>query len=307
VIAYLTFIATLTGIYAILTMGLVVSWGQGGMVNLGLVGFFGLGAYASALLVGTGAPIGIGWALATSIACLVGVAFCLLTRTLRGDYLAIITLGFAEAIRLVETNERWLTNGTDGISGIRAPLKDVLGPAYPWFYLLITWLIVALAFLVLRRVLRSPFGRALRAVRDDEQVAGVAGKPVLRLKFQAFGIGAGLAGLAGAMYAHFTSFIAPDNFGLQLTIYIFLAATAGGYTRLRGAIVGAFLVMVILEGSRFLAAIIPGLSAVQIASLRELAIAATLILILQLRPEGLFAMVNQTSGLERTAQADRTA
>lgn len=302
-IAYLTFIATVTGIYAILAMGLVVSWGQGGMVNLGIVGFFGLGAYASAILVGTGAPIGLGWLFAMLVAGLVGVAFCLLTRTLRGDYLAIVTLGFAEAMRLVEMNERWLTNGSDGISGIPAPLKAELGTAYPWFFLVLIWVIVGIAFVVLRRVFASPFGRALRAVRDDEQVAGVAGKSVLRLKYQAFGIGAALAGLAGAAYAHFISFIAPDNFALQLTILIFLAATAGGHTRLAGAIAGSFLVMAILEGTRFLAGTVPGLTAVQVASLRELAIAAMLIVILQLRPEGLFGTVNQKTGTDNV-QAD---
>ncbi len=295
-IAYLTFIATLTGVYAILALGLVVTWGQGGMVNLGLVGFFGLGAYGSALLVGQGVPIAVGWLAAAAVSAAVGVGFCVLTRTLRGDYLAVVTLGFAEGVRLVETNERWLTGGSDGISGIRAPLKDVLGAWYPWFYLGLTWTVVALACLVLARLLNSPFGRALRAVRDDETVAAVAGKAVLRLKCQAFGIGAGLFGLAGALYAHFTSYIAPDNFVLQLTIYIFLAVTAGGHSRLIGAVSGSFAVMTILESSRFAAAVIPGLSAVQIASLREFAIAVALILILQRRPEGAFAPKNQRAG-----------
>jgi branched-chain amino acid transport system permease protein len=270
-ISYLLFIGTLTAIYALLSLGLVVSWGQAGMVNLGLVGFFGLGAYFSALLTAAGAPIGLGWAVGTLLAAAIGVGFCLLSRTLRGDYLAIVTLGFGEGLRLVELNERWLTGGSDGISGIRAPLKQVLGEVYPWFYLALSWSVVLLAIWVLARVLGSPFGRALRAVRDDEKVAAVAGKSVLRLKCQAFGIGAGLFGLAGAFYAHFTSYISPDNFVVQLTIYIFLAVTAGGYSRLVGAIFGSFAVMTILESSRFAAELIPGLSAVQVASLREFA------------------------------------
>lgn len=291
-ISYLLFIATLAAIYSILSLGLVVSWGQAGMVNLGLVGFFGLGAYASALLTGVGVPIGAAWLVAAVIAAAIGVAFCLLTRTLRGDYLAIVTLGFGEGLRLVELNERWLTGGSDGISGIRAPLKQSLGDIFPWFYMGLAWLLVIIAVALLARVLKSPFGRALRAVRDDEKVAAVAGKSVLRLKCQAFGIGAALFGMAGALYAHFTSYISPDNFALQLTIYIFLAVTAGGYSRLVGAVFGSLVVMTILESSRFAAELIPGLSAVQIASLREFAIAVALIVIMQVRPQGAFGLKN---------------
>jgi branched-chain amino acid transport system permease protein len=291
--AYLIFVATLAGIYALLSLGLVTIWGQGGMVNLGLVGFYALGAYASALLSKSGVPIGLAWVAALVVAGLVGAVLCFITRSLRGDYLAIVSLGFAEAIRLVAMNEKWLTGGSDGVSGIRAPMKDVLGADFPAFYLLLTWAIVALAAFGLGRLLRSPYGRALRAQRDDEQVAAVAGKPVLQLKLKTFAIGAALSGLAGAVYAHLTSFIAPDGFVPLLTIYIFLAATAGGYTRLTGAIVGSIAVLVLLESTRFAAAAIPGLNAVQVASLREMSIAITLIVIMQLRPEGLFRSANQ--------------
>jgi len=300
-IAYLLFVATLIAIYSILSLGLVISWGQAGLVNLGLVGFFGLGAYCSALLTKIGVPIGLAWIAAASLSSFVGVGLCLITRTLRGDYLAIVTLGFGEGLRLIELNERWLTGGSDGISGIRAPLKLELGDLFPWFYMALSWLIVIAACLVISRILKSPFGRALRAVRDDEKVAAVAGKSVLRLKCQAFGIGAGLFGLAGALYAHFISYISPDNFVLQLTIYIFLAVTAGGYSRLIGAVFGSFVVLTILESSRFAAEVIPGLSAVQIASLREFAIAVALILIMQLRPQGAFGMLNERAPPTRNA------
>jgi branched-chain amino acid transport system permease protein len=291
--SYLVFMATLAGIYALLSLGLVTIWGQGGMVNLGLVGFYALGAYTSALLSKGGVPIGMAWVAALAMAGLVGAVLCFITRSLRGDYLAIVSLGFAEVIRLIAMNEKWLTGGSDGVSGIRAPLKDALGADFSLFYLLLTWAIVALAAFGLGRLLRSPYGRALRAQRDDQQVAAVAGKPVLQLKLKTFAIGAALSGLAGAVYAHLTSFIAPDGFVPLLTIYIFLAATAGGYTRLKGAIVGSIAVLVLLESTRFAAAAIPGLNAVQVASLRELTIAVALIVIMQLRPEGLFGSANE--------------
>lgn len=291
--SYLVFMATLAGIYALLSLGLVTIWGQGGMVNLGLVGFYALGAYTSALLSRGGVPIGLAWVAAMIVAGGVGAMLCFVTRTLRGDYLAIVSLGFAEVIRLVAMNEKWLTGGSDGVSGVRAPLKSELGGAFPLFYLLLTWLIVGVAAWALARLLKSPFGRALRAQRDDEQVAAVAGKSVLQLKLKTFAIGAALSGVGGAIYAHLTSFIAPDGFVPLLTIYIFLAATAGGYTRLTGAIAGSIALLVLLESTRFLAAAVPGLTAVQVASLREFAIAVALIAIMRLKPEGVFGSTNQ--------------
>lgn len=294
--SYLVFMATLAGIYALLSLGLVTIWGQGGMVNLGLVGFYAVGAYASALLSMTGMPIGVTLLVAALIAGGVGVVLSYVTRPLRGDYLAIVSLGFAEVIRLIATNEKWLTGGSDGLPGIRSPLKAELGAIHPWFYLLLVWTIVAVAAFGLTRLLRSPYGRALRAVRDDEQVAAVAGKPVLQLKLKTFFLGAALTGLAGGVYAHLTSYIAPDGFVPLLTIYIFLAATAGGYTRVVGAVVGSLAVVALLESTRFIAAAVPGLTAVQVASLREFVIAASLIVIMQLRPEGIFRSKNESAG-----------
>ncbi|RZL89504.1 MAG: branched-chain amino acid ABC transporter permease [Variovorax sp.] len=302
--SYLVFMATLAGIYALLSLGLVTIWGQGGMVNLGLVGFYAVGAYTSALLSSVGVPIGISLVCAALMAGAVGVVLSYVTRPLRGDYLAIVSLGFAEVIRLVATNEKWLTGGSDGLSGIRSPLKFELGAAHPWFYLFLVWAIVGATALCLTRLFRSPYGRALRAVRDDEQVAAVAGKPVLQLKLKTFFVGAALSGIAGGIYAHLTSYIAPDGFVPLLTIYIFLAATAGGYTRVIGAIVGSLAVVALLESTRFIAAVIPGLTAVQVASLREFVIAISLIAIMQLKPEGVFQSVNQEA---RTDSAPRRA
>ncbi len=293
--SYLVFMATLAGIYALLSLGLVTIWGQGGMVNLGLVGFFAVGAYTSAILSSTGLPVGVGWVAALLVSGMVGAVLCFVTRTLRGDYLAIVSLGFAEVIRMVAMNEKWLTGGADGISGIRAPLKNTLGEWFPFFYMTLTWVVVGLVAFFLMRLLSSPYGRALRAQRDDEQIAAVAGKSVLRLKLQTFAIGAAVSGLAGAVYAHLTSYIAPEGFVPLLTIYIFLAATAGGYTRLSGAVLGSIALLFLLESTRFLAAALPGLNAVQVASLRELAIAVALIAILQIRPEGLFGSKNERS------------
>jgi branched-chain amino acid transport system permease protein len=260
-----------------------------GLVNLGMAGFFALGAYASAILtVRTGAWIPLGFGLAAIVAALAGAALMGITRKLRGDYLAIITLGFSEFVRLVAANEIWLTRGSDGISGIPGPWRGALSPAqFNVLFCVIVLALVAVVYVVCERLRDSPYGRVLRAVREDDTVAAVAGKAVDRYKLQAFAIGAGIMGVAGAAYGHYTSYVAPDIFRPLITIYIFLALTAGGVGNNRGAVVGAFLVMAILEGTRFLWDVVPGLAAVQKAALREIVIGVLLIVVMRLRPEGL--------------------
>jgi branched-chain amino acid transport system permease protein len=127
----------------------------------------------------------------------------------------------------------------------------------------------------------------LRAIRDDDQVAAVAGKRVIAFKVQAFAVSSGILGLAGALYGHYTSFIAPETFVPLLTIYVVLALTAGGTGNNVGAVVGALLVVSFLEGTRFMTGWLPGLRPVQIAAVREFMIGASLIVILRFRPGGL--------------------
>ena len=285
---YLLFLATIGGIYGLLALGLNLIWGGAGMVNLGLAGFFAVGAYASALATtAVGAPILAGWTLALIAGGAAGLVVTLSTTRLREDYLAIVTLGFAEVVRLVAANEIWLTRGADGISGIPGPWKAALGPDFNAVYLLIVCAAVAVVFILVRRIDRSPYGRVLRAIRDDAQVAQVAGKPVLRFKAEAFALSAAIAGLAGALYGHFTSYIAPDLFLPLITVYIFLAVASGGTGRPAGALVGAYLLVALLESARFIVELIPDVTAVQRAALKELLIAVALILVLRLMPAGI--------------------
>jgi branched-chain amino acid transport system permease protein len=266
-----------------------VIWGFAGMVNLGLVGFFAVGAYASALLtLKAGWAMAAGMAAATLVSAMVGIVVALITVRLRGDYLAIVTLGFAETIRIVASNAIGFTNGTDGLSGIPGPYRGALSPeAFNLLYLAIVAAIVAVAYVVAERLRTSPFGRVLRAIRDDEQVAAVAGKHVVRFKVQAFALGSAALGLAGALYAHYTSYIAPDIFVPLLTLYIKLALLTGGLGNNRGAIVGAVAIVFLLESTRFVIPLIPGLSAVQGAAVREFLVAALLLVILRYKPAGL--------------------
>jgi branched-chain amino acid transport system permease protein len=285
--SYIVFALTIGGIYALLALSLNLIWGGAGMVNLGLAGFFAVGAYASAIVTSAGAPILVGWLAGIAVGVLAGVVVTFATLRLRDDYLAIVTLGFAEVVRLMALNERWLTNGADGISGIRAPFKQALGTqGFNLFYLALVSAIVALVWLALRRIDRSPYGRTLKAIREDQELASFAGKRVLRFKFEAFACAAAIAGLAGALYGHYQSYVSPDHFQPLITIYIFLAVTAGGVGRPAGAVVGAYAVVIFLEATRFIADWMPGLQAVQIAAVREMLVGIALLLVLLLKPNG---------------------
>jgi branched-chain amino acid transport system permease protein len=150
---YILFVATIGGIYGVLALGLNLIWGGAGMVNLGLAGFFAVGAYMSALVTTTGhLPIPVGWLLALIAGGIAGLVVVLSTTRLREDYLAIVTLGFAEVVRLVAANEIWLTKGSDGISGIPGPWKAALGPNFNAVYLLILIVVLAVVFALMRRI-----------------------------------------------------------------------------------------------------------------------------------------------------------
>ncbi len=190
---YLVAMAVTAGIYAILALGTNVIWGMAGLINLGLVGFFAAGAYTSALLtLKLGWPIWAGLLAAIAVTSMIGVLVALVTVNLRGDYLAIVTLGFAESMRIVMSNEIWLANGTDGLSGIPGPWRGSLDPhTFNLLFLGIVVGIVIVLFVLAERLAHSPFGRALRGIRDDEQVVQVAGKNVTMLKVKAFAFGTG--------------------------------------------------------------------------------------------------------------------
>ncbi|MCJ8507067.1 branched-chain amino acid ABC transporter permease [Rhizobium lemnae] len=287
-LSYLLFTLTIGGIYAMLALSLNLIWGGVGMVNLGLAGFFAVGAYATAIVTGAGAPVIVGLGSALLAGVIVGLLVTYGTLRLRGDYLAIVTLGLAEVIRLIALNERWLTHGADGMSGIVAPLRSMVGSqAFNLGYLVFVSTVVILLWLLLRRLDHSPFGRAIKAVREDQELAAFAGKPVLRLKLQTFAVSAAVASLAGALYSHFQSYISPDHFQPLITIYIFLAVSAGGVGRPAGAVIGAYAVVAFLEGTRFVAELLPGVDPLQAAALREMLVGAALLLVLHLRPQGL--------------------
>ena len=286
-IAYLTAIVTLVGVRALLTLGLNVQWGMTGLVNLGAIAFFAVGAYTSALLAVGGVSLLVAWPAGVALAAIAGAGLSVVALRLREDYLAIVTLGFAEVLRLFLLNEAWLTRGANGVTGIPRPLHGWFSGHYQLFYLLLVLVAVGLVYAALERVRGSPFGRVLRAIREDEVVAAVAGKPVFRFKVQAFALGAGVAGLAGVLFAHYLAYVEPNMFLPQESLYVWLALILGGSGNNRGALLGSLVLLGLLEGSRFAKDVVPFLTGVRLAAAQQIVVGLVLVVMMIRRPEGL--------------------
>jgi branched-chain amino acid transport system permease protein len=286
-IGYLTATATLVGVRALLTLGLNIQWGLTGLVNLGAVAFFAVGAYTSALLAVGGTPLVFAWPAGIGVATAAAVGLAMVALRLREDYLAIVTLGFGEVLRLCLLNEAWLTRGANGVTGIPRPMHRHFAEHYDVFYLVLVLAAVALVYVCLERLRRSPFGRVLRAIREDETVAAVAGKPVFRFKVQAFALGAAVASLAGILFAHYLAYIEPNMFLPQESLLVWLALILGGSGNNRGALVGSIVLLGLLEGSRFAKDVIPFLTGVRLAAAQQMFVGVVLVVLMIRRPEGL--------------------
>ncbi len=305
--SYLIVFLVMSGIFAILTIGLNVQWGLTGLFNIGIAGFFAVGAYTSAILTTMQSPDHLGGyempfiigilgagALSGLIAYLIGIP----TLRLKGDYLAIATIGIAETIRLVFTNESWLSNGTRGISGIPGPLQEVMPHNYyNLFYLLIVAAFAGIAFVFIEKALHSPWGRVLKTIREDEMMATATGKDVLHYKMQSLVIGSVIMGIAGGLYSHFIGFISPDVFRpMHFTFLIWVMLIVGGAGNNKGAILGALVVWGLWTGTEFLIDALKLSTDYQTkaGALRIIAISIALELILLLKPEGILSEAKRT-------------
>jgi branched-chain amino acid transport system permease protein len=286
--AYLVAVASVVMIYALLAIGLNLQYGETGLINFGHVAFFALGAYASALLSLRGWPLAITFPIAALVAAVSAIPLGLAALRLREDYLAIVTLGFSESVRLVLQQEREITFGVQGVPGIPKLFGAFGGRLTDWAILAALFVAVALAAWATHLLQRSPFGRLLRAIRDNEPAVVALGKDPARFKIQVFMFGAALAGLAGAFYAHFLTFISPEQFVPLVTFHVWMSVILGGIGSLRGALAGTLLLVAFLEGSRFIRDLVPGIAEVQMASIRLAVVGLAIILFVLLRPQGLF-------------------
>jgi ABC-type branched-subunit amino acid transport system permease subunit len=288
-ISFLILIGIVVCFSAILALALNFQWGLGGMVNFGLTGFYALGAYAAALLMlkgGANAFVATVGAMAI-VAAVCGLVAFVTLRVTEEDYFAIVTLGVGEMLRLMALNEDWLTKGALGLTGVPRPFGDAIPPQYYQYFLLALAVALLLATLwFLERLGRSPFGRLVRAVREDDVVAATLGKNVLWVRVRVFAIGGGIIGLAGSLHGFYYQYIDPTQFTNIVLAYAFMAVIAGGRGAHRGAILGAALVMLLLEGSRFAKDMIPTLDSDQLAAIRIIIIGVGLIVLLIYRPQG---------------------
>ncbi len=287
-LSYIVAALILCCIYALLAQALNLVWGITGLINLGLLGYYAVGAYATALLtLRAGVPVWLSIPLSAALAGVVGVLTFAALRRLSEEYLAIVTLGFAEALRVVCENAIGITNGTDGISRIPRPVDGLSFAAFEGWYLGLMLAVVAAVALLMERLRAAPFGRMLRAIREDPAVAAAAGKNVFFAELRSFAVGAAVMGLAGALYSHYISFVSPEIFQLQTLIYIFFAVVLGGKGNTLGVLIGTVAVVLILEVTRFAAAGLPVLTAVQAGALRIALIGVLFIVIIQTRARGI--------------------
>lgn len=315
---YLIAFAVTAGIYAVLTLGLNVHWGYTGLFNIGVAGFFAIGAYTAALIT-IGPPqsaqvddylyagdmqrlldqvpilgaLDVWFIVALLAASLVAAVIALVVGTitirLRGDYLAIATLGIAESVRLVFLNERWLSNGSKGLYTIPRIFGDAVAPEdYNRLYLVVVLVVFIMLFAGTRALVHSPWGRVLQAVREDEVTAEASGKRVFRFKLQAFVMGAIIMAIGGALYAFNLRAISPGTFTPLLgTFIIWAMLVVGGSGRLYGPIIGAFIVWGIWSGSQFLP------DPFSSPNVRFFAIGALIVVTLLYAPDGITVKLNR--------------
>lgn len=285
--SYIVTILTLVCIASILGFALNLQWGLCGMVNFGMSGYFALGAYTAALVALSGAGT-FAATLAAAAACALACGLtAVVSLRLSDEYLAILTLGFGEIIRLMTLTEEWLTGGSLGLPGIPRPLWGLVSEKnYDALFLALLGFVVLALFLALEVLLRSPFGRAVRAVREDDVVTATLGKNVTLLRVKAFALGGAIIGIAGAFHAFYLTYVDPSQFSAIVTAYTFMAVIAGGRGSNKGLLFGAATIMFLVEGSRFLKDVIEVFDATQLASIRLILIGLGLILFLIYRPQG---------------------
>jgi branched-chain amino acid transport system permease protein len=275
--AYHIDVMTGVGLYALLAMGLNVSVGFTGLLNLGYAAFFAIGAYSYALLnLHAGCPFWIGLPAASFFSMLAGLVIGLPSIRVRGDYLAITTLGFGEIVRIAFNNlSRW-TGGPNGLLGIARPKlwgwSFSVNPT-PYFYLVLA--LVALTAFLLFRMSDSKIGRALVAIREDELAASCMGVPTLKIKLYAFGLSSFIAGLAGAVFASKQTIVTPDSFDFVLSVLLLSMVVLGGMGNIWGAALGALVLGILPELLR------------GFAMYRMLVFGLLMILMMIFRPQGI--------------------
>ena len=308
-------------LYVMLALGMNIVVGYAGLLDLGYVAFYAVGAYMFALLTspqltdnfasvaalfpaGLHAPWWITIPLAAALAALLGALLGAPTLKLRGDYLAIVTLGFGEIVRLLIVNLGRPVNITNGAKGV-GPNDSIaffgldlgkpltvgshhIASVTLYYYLFL--LLVVLTVVTCRRLEDSRIGRAWKAIRDDEMAAQAMGINTRNLKLLAFAIGASYGGVAGAMFSAFQGFVSPEAFSLQESVFIVAMVVFGGMGHIRGVILGAVLLTALPEVLRYVVGPLQAMTDGRLDAgiLRPLLVSLAMIIMMLLRPHGLW-------------------
>jgi branched-chain amino acid transport system permease protein len=302
-------VGVLAGIYAIVALGLQLNTGFTGIVNFGMAAFMAIGAYTMAILVvKAGFSFWLSLPLAVATSMLFGVVVGLPSLRLRADYFAIATLAMAEGVRLFAQNARDLTGGNQGLfCDLDDPsncypnawndISESINSFFSNFWsdpptllplLLVIWVVVGIATFVLIRLQRMPWGRVLRAIREDEDAAEALGKNTVGFKLQSLAIAALLGSIAGFFLALDLRTVHPLDFEPLVTFFAFSVLILGGMGTYRGVAVGAILFWFVLEGTRFIDLPDPPFSETRIAAIRLAITGLLLIGLMAFRPQGLF-------------------
>jgi len=360
-VGYLVFLTIYVGLYALFALGLNLQWGYAGLINFGHVAFMTVGAYTTVLLSSQGVPLIFAIIAGIAIAALLGLLIGMSTLRLREDYLAIVTIGVSELLRLIALNEEWLTEGTFGVRGFPLPLerfdpnlwqkysliailtllaifatwqlwqglrsqwregKEIQGKSYQptTIVSLIIWGIIGLGLILtiyingcgallnynykaglmllvliavgvtywgLEQLANSPWGRVLKAIREDESIATALGKNVFWYKLQAFMLGGAIAGLAGAFYAWQLTTIYPDNFQTLITFNVWTMVVLGGAGKNPGALLGAIIFWGYDALTRFYLPKLGLFSDSEAGAFRVMVIGLILMILMVWRPQGI--------------------
>jgi len=302
-------VGVLAGIYAIVALGLQVNTGFTGIVNFGAAGFMAIGAYSMAILVvETGFSFWLSLPLAMLITMLFGVLVGLPSLRLRADYFAIATIAMAEMVRLFAQNARGLTGGNQGLfcshddpsncyandwRDVSDSINDFVSnfwsdPAALFPLLIVVWVTVGIATVGLIYLQRSPWGRVLRAIREDEDAARALGKNTLLFKLQSLAISALLGAVGGFFLALNLGTLHPIEFEPLVTFFAFSVLVLGGLANYKGVAFGAVLFWFVIEGTRFIDLPDPPFTETRIAALRLAITGLLLIGLMAYRPQGLF-------------------
>jgi branched-chain amino acid transport system permease protein len=276
---YLASMGVLIGIYVILAASYNLIIGYGGLNTIAHPIFFALGAYTAALLgIETALPAVVCIAAGIGVAVVASVALAMTTLRVSGDYLLIASLGFQLGL-LQAINNLEFAGGPAGLSNIPMTLA---GPARSWLWLVITAAVAALVIWLVRRSMAGPFGRAVRAMRDDEEACAALGRSLFAMKVVIFAVGCGAAGLAGGMYAYYFQYISPEQFSIAQSATILTMVVLGGIGTIWGPVVGAFVLVALPQAITFLQ-----LPSSLVGPLQGLIFTSLVIVFLFLRPHGL--------------------